>query len=67
MKTMLIVYHSMTGGTKQMADAAAAGARTEAEAYGHLLKAADTGRRTSSPPMDISSRRRRIWLRCPAS
>ena len=25
MKTMLIVYHSMTGGTKQMAEAAAAG------------------------------------------
>jgi multimeric flavodoxin WrbA len=29
MKTLLIVYHSMTGGTKQMADAAAAAARRE--------------------------------------
>jgi multimeric flavodoxin WrbA len=29
MKTLLIVYHSMTGGTKQMADAAAAAARSE--------------------------------------
>ena len=29
MKTLLIVYHSMTGGTLQMAQAAAAGARSE--------------------------------------
>ena len=43
MKTMLIVYHSMTGGTKQMAEAAAAGARTERELTVALLKAADTG------------------------
>jgi len=43
MKTMLIVYHSMTGGTKQMADAAAAGARTEPELAVTLLTAADAG------------------------
>src|SRR3984957_2484044 len=43
MKTMLIVYHSMTGGTKQMADAAAAGARTEPELTGSLLRAAEAG------------------------
>jgi multimeric flavodoxin WrbA len=43
MKTMLIVYHSMTGGTKQMAEAAAAGARTERELTVALLKAADAG------------------------
>lgn len=43
MKTMLIVYHSMTGGTRQMAEAAAAGARTERELTVALLKAADTG------------------------
>jgi multimeric flavodoxin WrbA len=43
MKTMLIVYHSMTGGTKQMADAAAAGARTEPELAVAFLKAADAG------------------------
>jgi multimeric flavodoxin WrbA len=30
MKTLLIVYHSMTGGTRQMAEAAAAGAGSEA-------------------------------------
>jgi multimeric flavodoxin WrbA len=43
MKTMLIVYHSMTGGTKQMADAAAAGASTEREIAVALLRAADAG------------------------
>lgn len=43
MKTMLIVYHSMTGGTKQMADAAVAGARTERELAVAVLKAADAG------------------------
>jgi NAD(P)H-dependent FMN reductase len=37
------VYHSMTGGTKQMAEAAAAGARTERELTVALLKAADAG------------------------
>jgi multimeric flavodoxin WrbA len=43
MKTILIVYHSMTGGTKQMADAAAAGARTEPELTVSLLRAAEAG------------------------
>jgi multimeric flavodoxin WrbA len=43
MKTMLIVYHSMTGGTKQMADAAAAGARTEPELTLSVLRAAEAG------------------------
>jgi multimeric flavodoxin WrbA len=43
MKIMLIVYHSMTGGTKQMADAAAAGARTEPELTVSLLRAAEAG------------------------
>ena len=43
MKTMLIVYHSMTGGTKQMADAAAPGARTEPELTVSLLRAAEAG------------------------
>jgi multimeric flavodoxin WrbA len=43
MKTMLIVYHSMTGGTRQMADAAAAGARTEPELTVSLLRAAEAG------------------------
>ena len=39
MKTLLIVYHSMTGGTLQMATAAAAGARTESTLRISLLLA----------------------------
>jgi len=42
-KTLLIVYHSMTGGTMQMAESAAAGARTEPELRVSLLRAADAG------------------------
>jgi multimeric flavodoxin WrbA len=41
MKTLLIVYHSMTGGTLQMAAAAAAGARTESTLRISLLRAAE--------------------------
>src|SRR5580693_3028677 len=41
MKTMLIVYHSMTGGTLQMAQAAAAGARGEPQLRVAMLRAAD--------------------------
>ena len=41
MKKLLIVYHSMTGGTLQMAQAAAAGARTETAVTVSLLRAAD--------------------------
>ena len=39
MKTLLIVYHSMTGGTLQMAHAAAAGARSEPGMSVSLLRA----------------------------
>ncbi len=41
MKTLLIVYHSMTGGTLQMARAAAAGAGTEPALRVSLLCAGD--------------------------
>jgi multimeric flavodoxin WrbA len=41
MKTLLIVYHSMTGGTLQMAQAAATGARREPAVQVLLLRAAD--------------------------
>ena len=41
MKTLLIVYHSMTGGTQQMAQAAAQAAGAEAELSVTLLRAAD--------------------------
>src|ERR1700687_5004042 len=41
MSTLLIVYHSMTGGTQQMAAAAAAGARTEPKLEVSLLGGAD--------------------------
>ena len=39
MKTLLIVYHSLTGGTRQMAEAAARGARTEPDIAVRLLAA----------------------------
>jgi multimeric flavodoxin WrbA len=40
-KTLLIIYHSMTGGTLQMAQAAAAGAATEPAVHVSLLRAAE--------------------------
>ena len=43
MKTLLIVYHSMTGGTLQMAQAAADGAATEPLLQVRLLRAPDAG------------------------
>ena len=43
MKTLLIVYHSMTGGTLQMAQAAAAGAAAESALRVRLLHAPDAG------------------------
>ncbi len=43
MKALLIVYHSMTGGTRQMAEAAARGARGEAGLRVLLRRAADAG------------------------
>ncbi len=41
MKTLLIVFHSMTGGTRQMVDAAAHGASGEADVRVRVLAAAD--------------------------
>jgi multimeric flavodoxin WrbA len=41
MSILLIVYHSMTGGTRQMAAAAAAGARSEPAVRVSLLDAAE--------------------------
>ena len=43
MKTLLIVYHSMTGGTLQMAQAARAGAATEAAVAARLRHASEAG------------------------
>lgn len=43
MKAILIIYHSMTGGTQQMAQAAAAGARLEPGAAVSLLRAEEAG------------------------
>ena len=43
MKTLLIVYHSLTGGALQMAKAAAEGAATEPEVVPRLLHAAAAG------------------------
>ena len=41
MKTLLIVFHSRTGGTRQMAEAAADGARSEADMQVRLLTASE--------------------------
>ena len=43
MKTLLIVYHSATGGTRQMAEAAAQAARTQEGVAVRLLRAVDAG------------------------
>ena len=43
MKSLLIVFHSVTGGTRQMAQAAAAGAATEPEVTTTLLAAPRAG------------------------
>ena len=43
MKTLLIVYHSMTGGTLQMAQAAAEGASAEPSLQVRLVRAPDAG------------------------
>ncbi len=49
MKTLLIVYHSLTGGTLQMAEAAAGGAGGEAQVRTRLLHAPAAG------PTDVLS------------
>ncbi|QTD57257.1 flavodoxin family protein [Parasphingorhabdus cellanae] len=41
MKNLLIIYHSYTGGTEQMAEAAAAAAREEKDTKTRLLRAED--------------------------
>ena len=43
MRTLLIVYHSQTGGTRQMAEAAAEGARQEGGVHVRLLHASQAG------------------------
>jgi len=48
MKTLLIVYHSMTGGTQQLAQAAAAGASTESALVRIRLR-----RATEAGPDDV--------------
>ena len=45
MKTLLIAYHSMTGGTEQMVQAAAAGAAAEAAVEVRVRRAAQAGPR----------------------
>ena len=43
MKSLLIVFHSQTGGTRQMADAAHLGASQDPSVRTHLVSAADAG------------------------
>ena len=42
-KTLLVVYHTMTGGTEQMAQAAVQGARDEPGVHVRLLRAPEAG------------------------
>ena len=42
-KTLLIVYHSMTGAARQLAGAASAGAAADAHVHVRLLRAAEAG------------------------
>ena len=49
MKTLLIVYHSMTGGTRQMAEAVALGAAAEPQIGLRLMRAPD------AQPADVLS------------
>ncbi|GAA0568221.1 NAD(P)H-dependent oxidoreductase [Craurococcus roseus] len=49
MRTLLVVFHSMTGGTRQMASAAARAAEAEPEVGVRLLHATDAG------PADVLS------------
>lgn len=42
-RTLLVVYHSMTGGTRQMVEAACAGAADEPGVLVRLLQAAEAG------------------------
>jgi multimeric flavodoxin WrbA len=51
MNTLLIVYHTMTGGTLQMADAAARGARTEPALRVSMLRASEA---TASDVLEAS-------------
>ena len=43
MKTLLIVFHSLTGGTRQMAEAALRGAASEAGVHARLMHAPKAG------------------------
>ncbi|MDF2760581.1 MAG: flavodoxin, partial [Thermomicrobiales bacterium] len=43
MKTILIVFHSLTGGTRQMADAAARGAAAQPDIKVRVLQAPAAG------------------------
>src|SRR4051794_18724998 len=47
MKTLLIVFHSLTGGTRQMAEAAARGAEAQSDVHVRLLPA------TKAQPADV--------------
>ena len=48
-KTLLIVFHSLTGGTRQMAQAAARGAKAQLDVSVRLLPAVD------AQPADVLS------------
>ena len=66
MKTILIVYHSLTGGTRQMADAAAGGAQAQANVQVHLLQAREAGPDDVLPQTAISLQLRKTSPQWPA-
>ena len=57
MKTLLIVYHSLTGGTRQMAEAAAAGAAAESGVAVRLLLCRFSDACMTKPSTRANSRR----------
>ena len=61
MRTLLIVQHSLTGGTLQMARAAADGARQEGGVTVRLLQPRKQAPMTCCKPMATSSPRPRTW------
>ena len=65
MKTLLIVYHSRTGGTRQMAEAAATGAAAEPALMCACWRRPPPDPTMCLPPMARSSPRRRTSPRLP--
>jgi flavodoxin len=66
MKNLLIVFHSVTDGTRQMAEAAAKGVVCEPEVDTTLMHASQAGATEVLQADGYISRRRKTSRRCPA-